>query len=111
MAKVYGIAKSYNVSGDYTFTATNVNLSADTSALYITGNDVNNVMNGNINAEITNVRIVGRQDRPWNTPGRSWNEGIYIGYGSFGTDDTDPIDINVTLRGVTFSVQLAVAVS
>jgi len=102
-AKLYGIAKSYNVSGDYTFTASNVVLSNAESALYITGNDVNNVMNGNITAELTNVRVQGRQDRPWNNPGRSWNEGIYIGYGSFGTDSEKPIDINVTLRGVTSS--------
>ena len=100
-AKVYGLNKSVQMSGDYTFVMTDSNLTSNQSAIYITGNDVNNVINGNINAELINVRTVGRQDVPWGNGG--WNEGIYLGYGSFGTDPNAPIDINVTLRGVTAS--------
>ena len=100
-AKVYGLNKSVNMSGDYTFVMTDSNLTNAQSAIYIVGNDVNNVVNGNIKAELTNVRTVGRQDVPWGNGG--WNEGIYLGYGSFGTDPNAPIDIDVTLRNVTAS--------
>lgn len=100
-AKVYGINKSVTMNGDYTFYMADSALTSNTSAIYITGNNVNNVVNGNITAELVNVRTVGRQDVPWGNGG--WNEGIYLGYGSFGTDSANPIDINVTLRGVTSS--------
>ena len=101
-AKVYGLNKSVTLNGDYTFYMADSALTSSTSALYIVGNDVNNVVNGDINAELVNVRIVGRQADPWSSNG-GWNEGIYLGYGSFGTDSTAPIDVNVTLRGVTAS--------
>lgn len=100
-AKVYGLNKSVTMNGDYTFYMADTALTSSTSAIYIVGNDVNNVVNGDINAELVNVRTVGRQDVPWGNGG--WNEGIYLGYGSFGTDSNNPIDINVTLRGVTSS--------
>ena len=77
---VYGLTRWYDMSGDYTLI---VQDSVSTgSALWITGNNHDNVTNGDITAVIT---------------GSTFNN-VYLGAGSFGTDETKPINIDVTIR-------------
>ena len=79
-SRIYGIAAKYDEATG------NVDLSMDKvntgSGVRLTGDDWTNVTNGNINATITNSRTGA----------------IYVGSGSFGTDESKPIDINVTIQ-------------
>ena len=77
---VYGLTRWYDMSGDYTLIVQD-SVSTGT-ALWITGNTHGNVMNGDITAVIT---------------GSTFNN-VYLGAGSFGTDETKPINIDVTIR-------------
>ena len=77
---VYGLTRWYDMSGDYTLI---VQDSVSTgSALWITGNNYDNVTNGDITAVITGSTF----------------QNVYLGAGSFGTDETKPINIDVTIR-------------
>jgi len=76
---VYGLTRWYDMSGDYTLIAQD---SVSTgSALWITGNNHDNVTNGDITAVIT---------------GSTFNN-VYLGAGDFGTYEDSPIDINITV--------------
>ena len=83
-ASVYGLTKNVNVTGgDYNF------VMSDTTSgnVFIVGSEHSNTMDGNVKAEITN-----------STTGIT-----YIGRGNFGTDETKPIKIDVTISGSSMS--------
>ena len=84
-ATIYGLNKYVNMTGDYTFIAEDTIQTANN--LWIMGNTHSNVMNGNITAEITGSTF----------------QNIYLGCGSFGTDEKKPIDIDITIRDSTFN--------
>ena len=79
-ATIYGLNQYVNMTGDYTFIAEGTVQTANN--LWIMGNTHSNVMNGNITAEITGSTF----------------QNVYLGTGSFGTDETKPINIDITIR-------------
>ncbi len=85
---VYGLNKAFNTSGNFTLIVKDSVFSG--ANFYITGNTYGSVMNGNIKAEITGSTIAG--------PSGTNNYSAYIGYGNFGTDEENPIDIDVTIK-------------
>ncbi len=80
---IYGLARNYNVTGDFSIVIKDTVQTTNGSA-YLTGNNASNVFNGNIRAEITNSTLR--------------NTGVV---GTVGTEDFNPVNVDIVIRDST----------